>query len=101
MTMHYPHNVYLMSKYLMTELKSLMPKHKYIPFITLALRRDQTSSDQLQRIRATLSEHFDYDARVTLHSLPYGQSTARVEFASHSDVALSKVFNVLGEWNAI
>lgn len=94
MTMLCPHKEYLMSKYLMTELK-------YIPFITLALRRDQTSSEQLQRIRATLREHFDYEVQVTAHSLPYGLTTARVEFASHSDVALSKVFNVLGEWNAI
>ena len=78
-----------------------MTELKYIPFITLALRRDQTSSDQLQRIKAILVEHFDYEVQVTAHSLPYGVTTARVEFASHIDVALSKVFNVLGEWNAI
>jgi len=93
-TMLCPHKEYLMSKYLMTELK-------YIPFITLALRRDRVASEQLDSIRAILREHFDYDCRVSLHSLPYGLSTARVEFASHSDVALSRVFNVLGEWNAI
>mgnify|MGYP000450289672 CR=1 FL=1 len=83
-----------MNKYLMTELK-------YIPFITLALHSNRVASEQLECIKAILVEHFDYDARVTLHSLPYGQSTARVEFKTHSDVALSKVFNVLGEWNAI
>ncbi len=82
-----------MNKYLMTELK-------YIPYITLALKRDRVASEQLDAIRAILVEHFD-NTKVSLHSLPYGQSTARVEFASHSDVALSRVFNVLGEWNAI
>ena len=83
-----------MNKYLMTELK-------YIPYITLALKSNRVATEQLESIRAILREHFDYEARVTLHSLPYGQSTARVEFKTHSDVALSRVFNVLGEWNAI
>ena len=78
-----------------------MTELKYIPYITLALKSNRVATEQLESIRAILREHFDYEARVTLHSLPYGQSTARVEFKTHSDVALSRVFNVLGEWNAI
>ena len=73
----------------------------HIPFLTLALKRDRVASEQLDAIRAILREHFDYDARVTLHSLPHGLSTARVEFATHADVALSRVFNVLGEWSVL
>ena len=72
-----------------------------IPHIRLALKSNRVASEQLDAIRTILREHFDYDAIVTLHSLPVGVSTARIELQSHSDVALATVFNVLGEWNTI
>ena len=79
----------------------MVVERKGIPFVTLALKRDRVAHEQLHAIRDTLSKHFDYEVQVTLHTLPVGVSTARVEFATHSDVALVRVFNVLGEWNAI
>ena len=79
----------------------MVVERKSIPFVTLALKRDRVAREQIHAIKATLSEHFDYEVQVTLHTLPVGVSTARVEFATHSDVALARVFNVLGEWNAI
>ena len=79
----------------------MVVERKSIPFITVALRRDIVPQQQLHAIKDTLSKHFDYEVSVTLHTLPMGVSTARVEFASHGDVALARVFCVLGEWNAI
>ena len=72
-----------------------------IPHIRLALKSNRVTSEQLDTIRTIVREHFAYDAPVTAHSLPHGLSTARVEFATHADVALATVFNVFGEWNTI
>ena len=72
-----------------------------IPHIRLALKSNRVASEQLDAIRTIVREHFDYEAPVTAHSLPYGHSSARIELRSHSDVALATVFNVFGEWNTI
>lgn len=72
-----------------------------IPHVRLALSSNKVASEQVRTIKSTLRKHFDYEPQVTLHTLPVGVSTARVEFASHSDVALCRVFNVLGEWTTL
>lgn len=84
-------NISMMSK--------TLTRYKQVPFSIVILPSSETAQASVKTIKQLLRNVLDYEPVYSVHSVPSGGASLRVEYNTHEDKVLVEFFNALHPYN--